>query len=191
MILLSTATSDVLIFKNICRLVYLFLCIFDMKYLHRRSRPVWTSSPDIAAGYNKLRAWVATAEAMAEKYTAPPPPIDFQKSKQAVRDKELIATLETFYTSHQPPPETYEMPTAEAEDSVETIAYLKELDTLNKEFLPVVEQEIDFYETTARTTAETTVFDMRVNYPLIHEEIEDELERREWFKDTGIGAGGK
>jgi hypothetical protein len=33
---------------------------------------------------------------------------------------------------------------------------------------------------------------MRVNYPLIHEEIEDELERREWFKDTGISsASGK
>ena len=155
-----------------------------------RSRPVWTSSPDVAAGYNKLRAWVGTAEAMAEKYKEPPASIDFNKSKQSVRDKDLISSLESFYKATQPPPETYEMPASEVQDSVETIAYLKELDTLNKEFLPIVEGEIEFYES-ARTTADTTVFDMRVNYPLIHEEIEDELERREWFKDTGISAGGK
>ena len=155
-----------------------------------RSRPVWTSSPDVAAGYNKLRAWVGTAEAMAEKYKEPPATIDFNKSKQSVRDKDLISSLESFYKATQPPPETYEMPATEVQDSVETIAYLKELDTLNKEFLPIVEGEIEFYES-ARTTADTTVFDMRVNYPLIHEEIEDELERREWFKDTGISAGGK
>lgn len=155
-----------------------------------RSRPVWTSSPDVAAGYNKLRSWVATGESMAEKYQEPPAPIDFSKSKASVRDKDLIASLESFYKTSQPPPETYEMPASEIQDSVETIAYLKELDTLNKEFLPLVESEIEFYEA-ARTTAETTVLDMRMNYPLIHEEIEDELERREWFKDTGIGAGGK
>ena len=144
----------------------------------------------MAAGYNKLRSWVATAESMAEKYKEAPAPIDFNKAKQSVRDKDLIASLESFYKTSQPPPETYEMPASEIQDSVETIAYLKELDALNKEMLPIVEKEIEFYEH-ARTTSETTVFEMRVNYPLIHEEIEDELERREWFKDTGIGAGGK
>lgn len=127
---------------------------------------------------------------MAEKYKEAPAPIDFNKAKQSVRDKDLIASLESFYKTSQPPPETYEMPASEIQDSVETIAYLKELDALNKEMLPIVEKEIEFYEH-ARTTSETTVFEMRVNYPLIHEEIEDELERREWFKDTGIGAGGK
>jgi hypothetical protein len=144
----------------------------------------------VTAGYNKLRSWVATAESMAEKYKEAPAPIDFNKAKQSVRDKDLIASLESFYKTNQPPPETYEMPASEIQDSVETIAYLKELDALNKEMLPIVEKEIEFYEH-ARTTSETTVFEMRVNYPLIHEEIEDELERREWFKDTGIGAGSK
>ena len=127
---------------------------------------------------------------MAEKYKEPPTPIDFNKTKASVRDKDLIASLESFYKTSQPPPKTYEMSAEEIQESVETIAYLKELDALNKELLPVIESEIEFYETT-RTTAATTVFDMRVNYPLIHEEIEDELERREWFKDTGISAGAK
>jgi hypothetical protein len=127
---------------------------------------------------------------MFETYKAPPTPIDFNKAKTSVRDKELVLMLENFYKSSQPPAETYVMPESEKKDAADTLTYLKELDEMNEEFLPVLEKEIEFYETT-RTTKDTTVFDMRVNYPLIHEEIEDELERREWFKDTGIGAGGK
>jgi hypothetical protein len=64
------------------------------------------------------------------------------------------------------------------------------LDALHREMLPVIEEEIALVQTT-RSTKNTTVFDMKLNYPLIHEEIEDELERREWFKDTGITSGGK
>ena len=55
----------------------------------------------------------------------------------------------------------------------------------------MIQNEIEFSKNN-RTTTETTVFDMKLNYPLIHEEIEDELERREWFKDTEYeGAGSK
>lgn len=130
------------------------------------------------------------ADSMAEKYTAPPAPIDFASAKQGVRDTELVAALESFYKNTSPPAETYEMAPEEKEKSEETIAYLTELDAANKELLPVLEKEIDFFSNT-RTSTETTVFDMKVNYPLIHEEIEDELENREWFKDTGIGSSGK
>lgn len=127
---------------------------------------------------------------MFEKYQKPPPPIDFTAAKKSVRDKQLVETLEAFYKSSQPAPETFVMPESEVKNSEETIAYLKELDALHKEMLPVIEKEIVFFQTT-RTTKDTTVFDMKLNYPLIHEEIEDELERREWFKDTGIGSSGK
>ena len=72
----------------------------------------------------------------------------------------------------------------------ENIAFLKELDAYHKEYKPVLQEEIDFQKNN-RTSTETTIFDMQCNYPLIHEEIEDELERREWFKDTGLGGGGK
>lgn len=151
---------------------------------------MWTCSPEVAAGYNKLRAWVSMADSMAEKYTTDPTPIDFASAKKSVRDTELVSMLESFYTSNSPAPETYEMSAEEKTKSDETIAYLTELDAANKELLPVLEKEIDFF-TTTRTTKDTTVFDMKVNYPLIHEEIEDELENREWFKDTGIGSSGK
>jgi hypothetical protein len=163
---------------------------YSFSFFLFRSRPVWTSSPEISAGYNKLRSWVAMADSMFETYKAPPAPIDFTKANKSVRDKAFVSTLESFYKSNQPPVETHVMPESEIQHSEETIAYLKELDTLNKEFLPVLEKEIEFYETT-RTTKETTVFEMRVNYPLIHEEIENELEDRDWYKDSGIGAGGK
>jgi hypothetical protein len=132
---------------------------------------------------------VAMSDALFEKYQSPPAPIDFSAAKQAVRDKDLVSSLETFYKSSQPPPEVHDMPAIETQNSNETIAYLKELDSLHQEMLPVLEKEIDFF-TTTRTSKDTTVFDMKLNYPLIHEEIEDELERREWFKDTGIGASG-
>jgi hypothetical protein len=125
---------------------------------------------------------------MFEKYQKPPPPIDFAAAKKSVRDKDLVTSLESFYKSNQPPPETFSMPESDKKHSEETITYLKELDALHKEMLPVIEKEITFFQTT-RTTKDTTVFDMKLNYPLIHEEIEDELERREWFKDTGITSG--
>jgi hypothetical protein len=48
-------------------------------------------------------------------------------------------------------------------------------------------KEIEFQKAT-RTTEDTTVFDLMCNNPTIHEEIEDEIEKREWFKDIGLNA---
>jgi ATP synthase D chain, mitochondrial (ATP5H) len=144
----------------------------------------------VTAGYNKLRAWVSMSESMYEKYKAPPAPIDFATTKKSVRDGALVDQLESFYKASKPPAEKYEMPPEETTKSDETIAFLKEADKLNKELLPVIEKEIDFYGST-RTTVETTFYDAMVNYPSIHEEIEDELERREWFKDTPYASGNK
>jgi len=125
------------------------------------------------------------SESLFEKFRSPPPPIDFAATKQKVRDQELIGMLESFYKANQPPPETYAISEAEKVATEQNIAYLTELDKVHKEFLPILEKEMEFQQTN-RTTKDTTVFDMQVNYPLIHEEIEDELERREWFKDTGL-----
>jgi hypothetical protein len=127
------------------------------------------------------------SDSMFEKYQKPPAPVDFAGAKKSIRDQELVNALEAFYASSKPPPEAHVMPESEQARSDETVAYLKELDALHREFLPVLEKEIDFYRTN-RTSYETTVFDLKLNYPLMHEEIEDELERREWFKDTGIGS---
>lgn len=152
-----------------------------------RSREVWTCSPEVAAKFNKLRTWVATADSTFEKYKSPPGPIDFSAAKKSVRDKELVDSLEAFYKANKPPAETYEFPEEDLKGTEEKIAYLTELDALHKEFLPVLEKEIEF-QMNNRTSKDTTMVDMQMNYPLIHEEIEDELERREWFKDTGIGS---
>jgi hypothetical protein len=144
----------------------------------------------VAAGYNKLRSWVTMAESMADKYDRPPTPIDFAAAKKNVRDTGLVEMMEQFYTTQKPPIETHIMPESEHTRSKETIAYLEQLNALHKEFLPVLEKEIEFCKS-SRTTRDTTVHDLRLNYPLIHEEIEDELERREWFKDTGYGSSAK
>ena len=132
------------------------------------------------------------SESMFEKYSAPPGPVDFAKAKKAVRDTQLVENLEAFYKANEPPAEVHVMPEEETIKSQENIAYLKELSAFHKDFIPVIEKEIEF-QSSNRTNADTTLFDMQVNYPLIHEEIEDELEAREWFKDTqyaGNSSGG-
>lgn len=144
---------------------------------------MWTSSPQAAAHYNAVKSWVAMADSAAETYQKAPGPIDFAATKSKVRDQELVSMLEAFYKSNQPPPETHEWPAAEQEQMEYHLQFLKELDAFHKEALPVLEKELEFQQAN-RTTAETTMFDMKVNYPNIHEEIEDEIERREWFKDT-------
>lgn len=122
---------------------------------------------------------------MYEKYQKPPTPIDFAAAKKKVRDAVLVESLEKFYKANTPPPEKYEWSPEEISETDAQISYLKELDNMNKEMLPVLTEELNFLQAN-RTTKESTIFDMEVNYPLIHEEIEDELERREWFKDTGF-----
>lgn len=144
---------------------------------------MWTSSPEVAAYYNQVKSWVAMADSAAETYKSPPGPIDFEATKSKVRDKELVSMLESFYKANKPPPETHEWPKAEQEQMDYHIQFLKELDAFHKEALPVLETELEFQKAN-RTTKDTTMFDMKVNYPAIHEEIEDEIERREWFKDT-------
>lgn len=125
------------------------------------------------------------SESLYEKFRSPPPPIDFAAAKQKVRDQELIGMLESFYKANQPPPETYAMPEAEKVTAEQNMAYLTELDKVQKEFLPLLEKELEFQQTN-RTTRETSYFEFQMNYPLIHEEVEDELERREWYKDSDV-----
>ena len=151
------------------------------------SRPVFSLSPEVAASYNKLKSWVSMSDSMAAKYSKPPAGIDFNGAKAKVKDTELVDMLEKFYASSTPPAETHEWPAEEQEMTDAQIAYLKELDALHKELLPVLKEELAFQESN-RTDESTTIFDLKVNYPLMHEEIEDELENRQWFKDTGIGS---
>merc|ERR1712087_603927 len=119
---------------------------------------------------------------MAEKYSAPPSDIDFASAKKTVRDTSLIDALEKMYKSSTPPPEVFEW-SAEDKDSKE--AQLEEARarmSFTQEMIDDTEREIAFLEAN-RTTRETSGNDLAEVYPDIAEEIEDELERREWFKD--------
>ena len=63
---------------------------------------------DLVASINNFKSWVASADAMAEKYATPPPPIDFEATKKVARDKAIVDALENFYKASKPPPKTYE-----------------------------------------------------------------------------------
>ena len=146
---------------------------------------MWTAGSQAASHYNAIKSWVAMADAAAETYKSAPGPIDFAKTKSKVRDQDLVKILEDFYKANKPPPETHEWPAEDKQQMEYHLQFLKELDAFHKEALPVLEKELEFQKSN-RTTSETTMFDMKVNYPAIHEEIEDEIERREWFKDTAF-----
>ena len=151
-----------------------------------RSADVWKAAP-LAASVNQFRAWVATAEAQAEQYKAPPAPIDFATAKKSIRDKTLIDSLESFYKSANVPAETHEWPKDDHDFKLALFAQVKEQAAFYADLKDDLQKEIEFQKAT-RTTESTTVYDLMCNNPTIHEEIEDEIEKREWFKDIGLNA---
>jgi hypothetical protein len=146
-----------------------------------RSRPQFNVTPEVASSINKLKNFAAEATSALETYKEPPKPIDFKKVQ--VKDQGLIDMMEAFYKSAELPPTTYAYPAEEAAADDARIAMAAEMDTYYQEATPVLQNEIEFY-TTHRSHLGVSVDEMRMWYPLIHEEIMDELERREWFKDT-------
>jgi hypothetical protein len=79
------------------------------------------------------------SESTFDKYKKPPAAVDFEAAKKKVRDQDLVASLESFYKASKPPIETFAMPEQEKTEFGQKIAYLKDLDAVHKEFLPVLE----------------------------------------------------
>jgi hypothetical protein len=146
-----------------------------------RGDDVWKAAP-IVKNVNQFRSWVATADSQAEKYAAPPGPVDFASAKKSIRDKELVEFLEKFYTSAEIPPEVHEWDQADKDFKLAHMDQVKEQAAVYAELKEDTIKEIEFLKST-KTTEETTIHDLMCNNPTIHEEIEDEIERREWFKD--------
>jgi L-2-hydroxyglutarate oxidase LhgO len=130
-----------------------------------------------------FRAWTAQADAMAEKYAAPPGPIDFASAKKSVRDVALVESLEKMYTSSSPAPLTYEWSKEDQDTKSQLIEDAKAGLAFTQEMIEDTEREIAYLRT-HRTTREVSTSDMKEIYPDIAEEVEKEIENREWFKDT-------
>lgn len=154
--------------------------------LSYRSADVWKAAP-IVHNVNQFRAWAATADAMAQKYKSYPTPIDFKGTKDAVRDKELVDMIEHFYVAAELAPETHEWDHEDHDFKLAHLEQVKEQAAVYAELKEDLMKEIEFQKAT-KMTADTTVYDLMCNNPTIHEEIEDEIERREWFKDIGLGG---
>ena len=135
------------------------------------------------AKINTFRAWVASADAMAEQYSAPPAPIDFSAVKEKVRAKDLVENLEKFYATAQPPAETYVWDSADKAEKMQLVEEAK----VDRE---KAVSDMAFYKERLallkinRTTRDTTAADLRRIYPDIAKEIDEEIDNREWFKDV-------
>ena len=137
---------------------------------------------DVIAAANNFRAWVAKAEAKAEQYAAPPPAIDFGATKAVVRDKSLVDSLEKFYKASKPPPMTYEWSAEDKAFSQQQIDEAKSREAFTAELIEDAEKEIAFLKAN-RTTREMSFTEMAEAYPDLADQVEEELDNREWFKD--------
>ena len=151
--------------------------------LSNRSAPHFKSNTEISAAVSAFRAWAASAEASAEKFSAPPTPVDFEPYNSSVRDTALVDNLKAFYTSAQPAPETYEWSAEERADKMQQIEDAKARQAFTLEMVEETEAELEFMRAN-RTTRETSGNDIKENYPDIADETETEIEERKWFKDT-------
>lgn len=137
---------------------------------------------DLVASVSNFRGWVASAEAMAAKYSAPPPPVDFEATKKVVRDKSLVDSLEKFYTSNKAPPKTYEWSAEDKASADEQIAEAKSREAFTAELIADAEKEIAFLKAN-RTDREMSYTEIAEAYPDLADEVEEELDNRDWFKD--------
>eukprot|EP00574_Skeletonema_japonicum_P009248 CAMPEP_0201722964 /NCGR_PEP_ID=MMETSP0593-20130828/7158_1 /ASSEMBLY_ACC=CAM_ASM_000672 /TAXON_ID=267983 /ORGANISM="Skeletonema japonicum, Strain CCMP2506" /LENGTH=169 /DNA_ID=CAMNT_0048213989 /DNA_START=24 /DNA_END=533 /DNA_ORIENTATION=+ len=147
------------------------------------SSPVFKGDGELSSMVSGFRAWTAQADAMAEKYSAAPGPIDFAAAKKSVRDVSLVESLEKMYTSSSPPPLTYEWSKEDQDAKAQLIEDAKAGLAFTQEMIEDTEKEIAFLRTN-RTTREISTSDMKEIYPDIAEEVEKEIEDRQWFKDT-------
>ncbi|KAL7554066.1 hypothetical protein ACHAWF_017455 [Thalassiosira exigua] len=147
------------------------------------SAPVFKGDGELSAMVTGFRAWTAQADAMADKYSAPPGPIDFASAKASVRDVALVDALEKLYTSSSPPPETYEWSADDQAKKAQLIEDAKASLAFTQEMIDDTQKEIAFLRVN-KTTRDTSANDMKEIYPDIAEEIETEIENKEWFKDT-------
>ena len=120
---------------------------------------------------------------MAQKYDAPPSNIDFASARETVRDTSLIDALEKMYASYTPPPEVSGWPAEDRAEKETQIEEAKATVAFTEEMIKETEREIVFMESN-RSTRDTSAEMLGEIYPDIAEEIQDEIERREWFKDT-------
>ena len=95
--------------------------------------------------------------------------------------------MEEFYKSAKLEPETHAWNQEERDFKIKHLEQVVEQAQVYKEIKEDTLKEIEFLKST-RTTEDTTVYELMCNNPTIHEEIEDEIERREWFKDIGLGG---
>ena len=129
------------------------------------------------------RAWTAKAETMAEKYSAPPAPIDFAAAKKSVRDVSLVEGLEALYSSSSPPSIKYEWSVEDQATKAQLIEDAKAGLAFTQEMIEDCEREIAYLQLN-KTSRDTSVSDLKEIYPDIADEVETEIENREWFKDT-------
>jgi len=147
------------------------------------SSPVFKGDQELSAMVAGFRAWTAQADAMATKYAAAPAPVDFATSKKSVRDTALVEALEKMYTSSSPPKQTYEWSVEDQASKAQLIEDAKAGLAFTQEMIEDTEREIDYLRAN-KTTRDTSTNDFKEVYPDIAEEIETEIEKREWFTDT-------
>ena len=88
---------------------------------------------------------------MAEKYSAPPTPIDFAASKTSVRDKALVEQMEAFYKTASPAAEVYEWSEEDKASKMEQIEDAKGRLAFTQEKIEETEAQLEFMKSNSCT----------------------------------------
>ena len=88
-----------------------------------------------------------------------------------------------MYKSNKPPSETYEWSAEDQADKAKQIEDAKGRQAFTQEMIEDTEKELVFMRQN-RLSRDMSVGDMKEIYPDIADEVETEIENREWFKDT-------
>merc|ERR1719491_479954 len=151
---------------------------FRASNIVRRAAP----AVDWTAAHFRSNPEISSAVGLAERYAAPPLPIDF-KSYADCRDKALVDTLEAFYKGFQPEAEVHEWDAGDKADKMQQIEDAKEQLSFTQEMLDETEVELAFMRDN-KTSLDSDGSHVKDAYPDIAEETEKELEERRWFKDA-------
>eukprot|EP00578_Thalassiosira_sp_NH16_P022870 CAMPEP_0181104614 /NCGR_PEP_ID=MMETSP1071-20121207/15528_1 /TAXON_ID=35127 /ORGANISM="Thalassiosira sp., Strain NH16" /LENGTH=143 /DNA_ID=CAMNT_0023187837 /DNA_START=39 /DNA_END=469 /DNA_ORIENTATION=- len=111
------------------------------------------------------------------------PPVDFASAKKSVRDVALVDALEKMYSSSSPPAQTYEWSADDQASKAEQIEEAKAGLAFTQEMIEDTQKEIAYLRVN-KTTRDTYTSDLKEVYPDIADEVETEIEKREWFTDT-------
>lgn len=141
------------------------------------------TSDEARQGVTRLRLTLAEIAKLKLQYGAEPAPIDFTYYKSKL-DPSIVATFEESYAALKFPTKATVPP--DPADAAHTNDQLAAADALIKESedrIAELQKTIAMMEE-KKTGPTTTIADVFAQYPELEAEVDEEIDKHEWYKDA-------